>query len=136
MSVDKEKHKVGAGRPSYEPNEYDEGKLTAFLSIGFPHTLISLYMRKDINTLKKYYGHLFETIMPTGDKTANVEASLYYSAVFKHNVVACLAWLRAHKKEMYNDYYIKKGSEMDQGIEETQSNFLKAISDVLNGAKQ
>ena len=91
------------GRPAYEPNEYDEGQLAALLAVGFPHRQISLYMKKDMKTLRKHYPELFETNLNKEDKTNMVENSLWYNAVYRHNVVAQLAWLKAHKKELYSE---------------------------------
>lgn len=121
MSVDNEEYEVDlddmpknkGGRPSYEPNEYDEGQLAALLAVGFPHRQISLYMKKDIKTLRKHYPELFETNLKKEDKTAMVENSLWYNAVYRHNVVAQLAWLKAHKKELYSEKAQQVSNEMD-----------------------
>ncbi len=109
MSVDKKEiiddgdSSSKIGRPAYEPTEYEEGQLAALLAVGFPHRQISLYMKKDIKTLRKYYPELFETNLNKEDKTHMVENSLWYNAVYRHNVVAQLAWLKAHKKELYSE---------------------------------
>lgn len=112
------------GRPPYEPNEYDEGLLTAFLSIGFPHAQIALYMKKNIRTLKKHYPELFETIMNTADKTAMVENGLWYNAVHKLNVVAQIAWLKAHRRELYSE----RAQQQDNSNDMNPNEFLKALS--------
>lgn len=41
--------------------------------------------------------------MKKEDKTVMVENSLWYNAVYRHNVVAQLAWLKAHRKELYSE---------------------------------
>lgn len=67
MAVDKEDYDTNetaevnkGGRPSYEPNEKDEGALAAPLVSWFPHRQIALYMHKDIKTLRKHYPELLK----------------------------------------------------------------------------
>ncbi len=112
MSVDNENEKVDkGGRPKYERNDKDEGKLIAFLSIGFPHKQLALYMGRSINTLKKYYPDLFETILNTEDKTAMVENGLWYNAAIKLNVTAQIVWLKAYKSALYGDKVVPPDNE-------------------------
>ena len=129
MSVDNDDFEGEAtinkgGRPEYVPNEYDEGQLTAFLSIGFPHRQIALYMKRSIKTLKKHYPELFETVGNTEDRTNMVENGLWYNAVHKLNVVAQIAWLKAHRRELYSE----KAQQQDTNNEMNPSEFLAALS--------
>lgn len=117
------------GRRPYERNEKDEGALTALLSVGFPHRQICLYMGRNIATLKKHYADIFETVMNTEDKTTMVENSLFYLATHKLNVVACLAWLKAHRKELYSERY-----QAADAPDDTNKDFLKSLSKVLSNA--
>jgi len=107
---DKQNSKMG--RPQYQRTPYDEGKLEGFLEINLPHTLIALYLMVNIKTLKKHYPELFESAPKKVDKTDLVENALFFNAVYKHNVVAQIAWLKAHRHESYGDRVNRTDTEL------------------------
>lgn len=129
MKDDIELEEKGAGRPSYERNETDEIKLTVLLDTNFPHRQIALYMNKSLNTLKKYYPDLFEAAPKREDKNQMVENGLFYNAVHKLNVVAQLAWLRAHRPEKYSDKAQQAYGDHTASAEDIATEILKHLPD-------
>ncbi len=82
---DKKVSKNKGGRPPYEPNPYDEGKLHCALTYGMTYEEIQSYMRKDIDTLQKHYPELFENVK--ADRNGAVKAALFFQAT-KLNIPA------------------------------------------------
>lgn len=118
-TVEKDK----GGRPAYEPNDKDRSALEALLLFGVPHTQVSWYLKKSIDTLKKHYPEVFEeTKSGREDRDFAVESALFYQAVFLNSTAAAIYWLKCRKR---NEWSEKMHEEDKSDIKE---DLLKAIA--------
>lgn len=118
-----EKPKRKVGRPPYQPNDFDRGKLHCALSYGMSEVEIQSYVCRDIDTLKKHYPDMFANVMP--DRKEAAKKALFYQATVLNIPTSTIFWLKSQHEEF-------QGLNSDpDGDKETASKILKAIADAL-----
>ncbi len=117
--IDKPKRKVG--RPCYEVNNFDKGKLHCALTYGMTSLEIQTYVGHDVDTLKKHYPELFANVKP--DRKEAVKKALFYQAHVLNIPASTIFWLKCQHEEF-------QGVQADNDTDAAQR-ILNAISKAL-----
>jgi hypothetical protein len=118
-------NKRPVGRPAYEPNPSDEGKIHFALTYGLSQEEIESYMGRDIDTLKKHYAELFATVK--ADRNGAVKRALAYQATVLNLPASTIFWLKTQDPSFREQ---KEDTAKDNAQE-----FLGALSKALNANK-
>jgi hypothetical protein len=120
-AVAETKVKKRNGRPPYEPNNFDKGKLHCALTYGMTEVEMQTYVGHDIDTLKKHYPELFANVKP--DRKDAVKKSLFYQATTLNIPASTIFWLKCQHEEF-------QGITADPDADAAQK-ILAAISKAL-----
>lgn len=107
------------GRPEYEPNPYDQGRLHCALTYGMTQEEIESYMCKDIDTLKKHYPEMFATVK--ADRNGAVKKALFYQATKLNLPASTIFYLKTQCEEFQE----KKNAEGVDG--DVLMNFIASV---------
>lgn len=121
-AVAKTDSKRKVGRPQYEPNEFDRGKLVCALTYGMPEHEIQSFVCRDIDTLKKHYPNEFKNVM--ADRKEAVKKSLFYQATTLNIPTSTIFWLKSQHEEF-------QGLNNEDGDKEAAQRILTAIANAL-----
>jgi hypothetical protein len=110
------------GRPCYEPNEFDRGKLHCALTYGMAEVETESYVGRDIDTLKKHYPEMFANVR--ADRKEAVKKSLFYQATMLNIPTSTIFWLKSQHEEF-------QGMGTDDNDKDVASKILQAIAKAL-----